>query len=416
MAEEQIINKLRFLRVGYKAPKTSKLKGIVSTESLFGTKAQSIFNYNTRYCKEKEDNEYNYDSLFTYETRYSDKKNYTITKHGPLDTKEKIEQFRKMGSETLSNKGDVLYETIISIKDTEIAKKYNMLGSKGFGEVANKIMDRWLKKCGFDPENIEWFLDYHPDNRSSIEPHPHMHLCFFEKKQTRDRCKLPLSRLNDFKQMFASKMAERDIDTKSVIKKYLSEADSEKQLFKEALEKCNISKVKSVRDLWKVLPRTGRLQYDSTNMIGFRPAVDRVVDNLLKTEEFKQPYEKYISKLKEYDNMINKISGNEGQNVTSFKEITEDKKLRKEVAQFILQKKKDYDSEIKYSNFSRDKHGIKLGVGPLTKKLGTRKNYSTKAEHHVHKFINGALMSRQREIEEEIEKFLKASQPDYQNY
>lgn len=414
MAKEEIINKLRFLRVGYLAPK-SRYHGIITNETLFGTGKLSTFNYNTRYCKEEEDKDYQYDSLFNYEARYSDKKNFTITKHGPLDTKEKIEQFRQMGIETLKDKGNVMYESIISLANTEIAKKYNMLGSKGFGEVVDKVMDNWLKKCGFEPDNVEWFLDYHPDNRTSKEPHPHMHMCFFEKTQTRDRCKIPVSKLNDFKQMFATKMAKRCMSNSKEMNKLLTGSDKDREAIKTSLKNCNIAKIKNVRDLWKVLPSSGRLQYNSVNMINFRPAIDKVVDNLLKTPEFKEKYNSYVDKLKEYDTMVNKISGNSGQQLDSFKQVTEDKKLRTEIAQFILSKKKEYDYEINYDNFTKNKHGKKLSAISISKKLNSRKNYRTNSERYVHKFVNGALASRQREIEDEIEKFLKATQNEYEN-
>lgn len=405
----EIINKVWFYSVGSLAPKGSRYKGIISADTLFGSGDMTIFEYNTRYAREKEDKDFKYDQLFEYNARYNNDVGFTYTSDGYLDTEDKLNKFKTDGYNTLNHNGALLWQIVFSPKDIETCQKYHLTSQKDYACVLDEVMPSFLKKYGFEPENVVWFEDFHPDNRTSIEPHPHIHLCFYEKVQTKTKGKLPKSALADFKTMMANKMLKRSgsIEYQNVLK----DVNFKYKAIKDRVNNVNLDNVKSIKDLYSVLPKTGRLQFNSTNNIPFRKAELRVVDNLLEQPEFKDLYDSYVNDLKKWDAMINRVDGN---GEPSLKQITEVRKLKEDIANKILQHKKDYIDETKYENYTKNKEGKKLSHhGAISKNLDNRKLKITNTERKIHRFINGAIAKRQQEIEDEIEKYLKSTEPSY---
>lgn len=403
----EAINKVRFLIMGSPAPKGRRFKGTVTANSIFGS--DGLFEYSSRYAKEESDKDFNYDSIFDYSGRYADNKiNFTMSSDGKLDSKEKINNFIQKGKETLNKDGSILWEFIFSPKDIMTSDKYNLSNQNDYAAVISKIMPNFLSKAGFNPHNVAWWQDYHPENRTSIEPHPHIHLFFYEINQDRTRGKLKQKDLNLFKRLMANEMLKRQDNTK--YRDILNDINLNKKLLLDYSKKFDLSKVKSVRDLYKVLPSTGRLQYNSANMIGYRNAIDKVVDELLYSDDCKDAWLSYNNSLNKYDNLINRINGGD----ISTRKETEISKLRVEIANYILSEKKNYTSNKDF--FKNDLISKKTGKPVESKK---QVQLSIKAKENprgIKRFINGALAQRQREIEQEIEEFLKNINKGFENY
>ncbi|MBR0419883.1 MAG: hypothetical protein IJI66_12040 [Erysipelotrichaceae bacterium] len=200
-----LIMKARYFRIGQSAPKNSCFKGTVTPTSIFGG-SNSYFSYTERF----NDIEKNRDqSLLDYTGRYG----YTMTSDGLLDSDEKKKAFKDKGMESLSKEGSVVYELIVSMKDYNTADQYHLSNQDQFSVAIDKIMPSYIRSLGLDPDNVSWWEDFHPENRTSITPHPHIHLLFFENEpsHTFDHLygKLPKKSLNTFKQMFANEMINR---------------------------------------------------------------------------------------------------------------------------------------------------------------------------------------------------------------
>lgn len=400
----EAINKVRYLIVGNPAPPNSRFKGTVTADTIFGS-GMSVFNYSSRYAKEESDQDFNYESIFDYAGRYADNKiNFTMSSEGKLDTKEKIASFIEHGKSVLDKDGQILWEFVFSPKDIETSDKYHLSNQSDYAAVISKIMPGYLKQCGFDPNNISWWEDYHPDNRTSIEPHPHIHIYFFENNQERTRGKLKQKDLNLFKRLMANEMIKRE--DKSQYREIFNNVNMNKAKILNYSKKFKLNEIESVKDLYRVLPSSGRLQYNSANMIPYRKAIDRVVNEILNSDECKDAWESFQKSLSQYEELSNRINGGN----LSLRKQTETKKLKVEIANYILSEKKNFIEENSYENITRDSSGRSFSRKTIKQNMDSRGQNTVK----IKRFINGMVAQRQREIEDEIEEFLRNIQKGYE--
>lgn len=393
----QFINKARYFRMGQEAPRNSCFKGTVTPQSIFGG-AGSYFDYTERYVGKEAD------SLMNYTGRYGS----TVSSDGDLNTQEKIEVFKEKGIEALSKDGAVCYEFVLSMKDYDTASNYNIVNQEQFSSVIKMIMPSYLKSIGLDPNNVSWWEDFHPENRTSTIPHPHVHILFFENELTgtfdKTYGKLPKKSLDDFKRMFANQLLKREYSGK--YSELFRDINVSRQNILEKTKHTDLSKVKDLRDLYAVLPSSGRLQINSANMVPYREAVFRVVDNLLSSKECRKEWESYLNALDRYDREIDSKTGDA---VSSRKEI-EIAKIREQIANHILSGRKGFERENGYDKVleNRNHKEIEGNKGKIYKDTDIVRSRLSERNSSipVKRVINGLLAQRQREIENEIEQYL----------
>lgn len=399
-----LICKARYFRIGNPAPKNSCFKGTVTPKSIFGGSG-SYFSYIQRYNdKGKED------SLIDYTGRYG----CTMTSDGYLDTEEKKKAFKEKGLECLSKEGSVVYEIICSMESYEKASDYSLTNQDQFSAVVTRIMPSYIRSLGLDPNNVSWWEDFHPENRTSITPHPHIHLLFFENEpsHTFDHLygKLPRKSLNDFKRMFGNEMIKRQDYGK--YRELFDEIDLTKRHVLEKVQHINFENVESVKDLYAILPDHGRLQINSAHMAPYRDVIYKVVDNLLETKQCKKAWSDYKDALLEYDYQINRNSYSK----VSDRSDNEIARTRNQIANMILKGKKDITYETRYDRvLSNDNHSYKEGnKGEIYKDPSiVRDRLSSRNPDKVMtKGISAFLAQRQREIEQEIEEFLEMNKEE----
>ena len=392
-----LICKARYFRIGETAPRNSCFKGLVTPSSIFGGSG-SYFNYTERY-NGKEDK-----SLLDYTGRYG----YTMTSDGYLDTKEKKEAFRSKGLECLQKSGSVVYEIICSMESYEKAADYSLTNQDQFSTVVTKIMPSYIRSLGLDPNNVSWWEDFHPENRTSITPHPHIHLLFYENEpsHTFDHLygKLPKKSINAFKRMFGNEMIKRQDN--SIYRDTFQAIDLTKRHVLEKIQHINFENVQSVKDLYAVLPEHGRLQINSANMVPYKDVIYKVVDNLLESEQCSLAWNNYLGSLRKYDYQVNRISHDDVSNRSE----TEIVKTKEQIANILLQGKKDFIKafdyeEVVYNNNYKENDGDKgfLYKDPsiIRDRLSSRN-----PDIPITKGIGSLLAKRQKEIEQEIEKYL----------
>ena len=389
--------KVRYFRIGEDAPKNSCFKGTVTPKSIFGGSG-SYFDYCERYV-DKENK-----SLMNYTGRYG----YTMTSDGYLDTKEKSESFKANGTEALNKPGAVLYEFVVSMPDYDRANNYNLVSQEQFAPVISNIMPVYLKSIGLDPNNVSWWEDFHPENRTSVTPHPHIHLLFFENEPsgTFDKSygKLSKKAIDKFKIMFGNEMLKRE--DQGLYRDLFRNINESRKYVLDNLKHTDLNRVKSLKDLYAVLPKSGRLQINSANMAPYRETVLKVVDDLLNSKECRETWEKYLSSLDKYERRVNAKSG---QSISVRKEM-EISKLKDQIANYILSNRKGYIMENSYNSILKNRN-YKISDGShgkvykdssiVRERLSTRNStVSTK------RAINGLVAKRQREIEREIDMYL----------
>lgn len=394
-----LICKARYFRIGQKAPKNSCFKGTVTPVSIFGS-SNSYFNYTERYNDKAMENS----SLIDYTGRYKN----TMTSEGFLDSDEKRKAFKEKGLECLSKEGSVVYEIICSMESYEKADEYSLSNQDQFSTVVSKIMPSYIRTIGLDPKNVTWWEDFHPENRTSITPHPHIHILFYEDEPSHsfDQLygKLPKKALSSFKQMFANEMIKRK--DYSRYRDTFKDIDIMKRKIIEKVRHINFENVKTVKDLYAVLPEEGRLQVNSVHMKPYRDTIYKVVDDLLESKQCRQCWHSYVDSLKRYDNMIN----NQNYYEVSSRGETEIAKTRQQIANLILQGKKDVVKDNSYERILYNEN-YKSADGDKGKTYKdpsiVRDRLSSRSPSvSLKKGINSLLARRQREIENEIEEYL----------
>ena len=393
----QFINKARYFRIGQQAPKNSCFKGTVTPQSIFGG-AGSYFDYTERYAGKEND------SLMSYTGRYG----ATVSSDGNLESKEKIEAFKQKGIKALSKDGAVCYEFILSMKDYDTASSYSIVNQEQFSSVIKMIMPSYLKSIGLDPNNVSWWEDFHPENRTSTVPHPHVHILFFENEPTgtfdRTYGKLPKRSLDDFKRMFSNQLLKREYSGR--YRELFEDINVSRQKILEKTKHTDLSRVGNLKELYAVLPSSGRLQINSANMIPYREAVYSVVDSLLSSKECREEWKNYLDALDRYDREIDSKAGSS----VSARKDAEVGKIKEQIANLILSGRKGYEEENSYEKVlentnHKESEGNKGRIYKDTDIVRSRLS-GRNSSLPVKRLVNGLLAQRQREIEQEIDQYL----------
>ena len=403
-----LIVKARYFRIGQSAPKNSCFKGTVTPSSIFGG-SNSYFSYTERYSDIEKDKG---GSLLDYTGRYG----YTMSSEGLLDSEEKKKAFKQKGMECLSKEGSVVYELIVSLKDFDTADDYHLSNQEQFSIAIDKIMPSYIRSLDLDPDNVSWWEDFHPENRTSITPHPHIHLLFYENEPSHSfdhlYGKLPKKSLNDFKRMFANEMIKRQDQSK--YRELFDDINISKTKVLDRVRHIDLDRVKTVRDLYAVLPDKGRLQINSYHMAPYRETIYKVVDRLLESKECRKQWNSYKEALQRYDSMNShrywSLETGDYYWQRSDRGKREIAKTKKQIANLILQGKKDfirdnsYDrllSNDNYSSADGDKGKIYKDPSIVRDRLSSRN-----PDRSIRKGISGLLAKRQKEIEKEIDQYL----------
>ncbi|MBQ3993604.1 MAG: hypothetical protein II638_01990 [Erysipelotrichaceae bacterium] len=174
----------------------------------------------------------------------------------------------------------------------------------------------------------------------------------------------------------------------------------------DRVKNINLDNVKTVRDLYAILPEEGRLQINSVHMAPYRETIYRVVDDLLESKKCREQWHSYIDSLKRYDDIIDSLNRYE----KSARKETEIAKTREQIANTILKAKKDFTRDSSYEKIlSNENHrSIDGEKGKIYKdpSIVRDKLSSRNPEPNVKRLINGLLAKRQKEIEQEIEEYL----------
>ena len=204
--------------------------------------------------------------------------------------------------------------------------------------------------------------------------------------------------------MFGNEMLKRE--DQGVYRDLFNNINESRRFVLDNLKHTDLNKVKTLKDLYAVLPKSGRLQINSANMAPYRETVFRVVDDLLNSKECKETWDNYLFSLDRYERQVNRKAGSD---ISSRKDM-EISKLKDQIANYILSSRKGYLEENSYGsvlknrnyNISEGNRGKEYKDASIVRgRLSTRNStVSTK------RAINGLVAKRQREIENEIDQYL----------
>lgn len=337
-----VVTKMRFLEYGKPAPKNSGFKGTIDGATVFGKKGWMSYTARTDAVNPegKEVTQKKDSSFLGYSGREAAEKGYTMSSYGFLDTEEKRDKFKEACHKAFNSDGDLIWDVVISFPDYEEAEKYGLKNQQNYGAFINAALMTFFKRIDMDPMNILWWEDYHSNTE-----HPHMHVCFMEKKHTRDRGKFTAKELRKLKYCIAKELTSREMQQNKIEKTFdspLREKDKQRLEVLEILKNADLDNINGIDDLIKVLPKKGRLQYGAYQIAPFRSAIDKITDSLLESDSLIDSYQSYLNYLKMLEKNVDEKTGS---HVATIKE-RELEQLHTDIGNIILK----YIKDIRMSN------------------------------------------------------------------
>ena len=327
------IEKVRFFEYGAKAPTDSRFTGTMNSEALIGW-----FEY-TSNDEKKEDHKnitLHEDGYFGYTSSHT---SGTFSSEGELVSEEQKNNLKKLIKKSFSKNGNLCWDYIISLESDIEAEECGLTTPLQWYSMVKAVLPKIFKEYGFDSSNMIWWFDVHRNTE-----HPHIHLTFLEKNQTRTHAKISKKQLENTKRFFWTEISARKDLTKLVEKNYIDFFKDKDNAFKELINSVDDSirtKKINLNVLYSLLPRTGRLQYNSFQLKSYRPLIDSVIDDIIEnTPDLQKQFNNFFEKVEMLEKAMNK-SGN----VSTIKEA-EMNKLRERIGNLILKNFKKRDEVI----------------------------------------------------------------------
>lgn len=308
MAENFILDKARFFEYGKPAPNGSRFRGMLDETALIGY---------YHYTEEKEKNDRNTELQNIHEggyLGYVNKDEYTFTSEGNgwLD-QDKKKEFEDILKNVFKKNGDLWWEQILSFKSDEISRSYGLETVEDYKSFIERCMPKMCKAMHLDPNNVVWWANRHIDTM-----HTHVHLNFSEKEKTRTEGKMSECELRRMKNIVATELMhlkeEKEIiDREFKINTFKNKDILYHELINAICKGAFDKDITGIHDLYNILPKDGRLSYNSFAMKPYRKAIDTVIDKILCDKEIKKYFDDYINilnRLNNYQNQLLSQSGN----------------------------------------------------------------------------------------------------------
>ncbi len=345
MGKADIIVDIYFLQYGKRAPMNSNFDKSLDMESLFGSVGWNSYTSRENATERSIEKYVPLGSFSEYTSRNnaidnsSNTSYFTMTNEGKVFDQQKRDEWIEHSKWAFSKKGDIAWEITVSLESYKKLEELQLKDQEDMAKITSIALTKTFKRLGMNPDNMIWWEDYHTNTK-----HPHMHITFLEKENTRARGKLTRKELKEVKRIFINEigarkkfLAENGINYQDVLK----EAEMTKRRIVSDINELDYSSFSDIINLYTQLPKYGRLQYNSSNMIPFREQLDDIVDRLLKKESISEEYRSFIDKLDQLADVMDAM-GNE--KISTIKE-SEDKKLRIQIANSILNEFKHLDGK-----------------------------------------------------------------------
>ena len=268
------------------------------------------------------------------------------------------------------------------------------------------IIPKLILDNDMDLTNTCWYASSHIDTDN-----PHLHICLFEKEQRYKKDTLNKKSIKFLKSNIASYL----IDNTSFYK----EQDYLFLGLDYKIRKSNFTKVeqdlffsdkfrkslnKDLLNLYKKLPKKGRLQYNSKNLNKCRDDLDRIIDKILYHDKIKYDFEKYYHHLEEIEREQKKMYGNSKNNNYIENKMN---RLYSKIGNDILYNYKVYNST---DFLKRQKEFLKVNIMNMDFRSRNLKKNSTILKHATELYKLGKLADlSDSEIKILINKWVKKS-------
>ncbi len=337
-----IIPFIRNLVIGKPAPKGSRFKGIITTETILGD--NSYWDYLEKQNILDNNKSSNFKNYFDYTNKISEKETnniYTHTHLGAIKTKEQYEEFKKNERKYIVN-GNTVFDFVISLESLKAAEKYNLFDCKDWYDKVDLLIPKIAKEFYLNKEDINFKCNYEI-NEKKIDTdniQPHIHLTFWFNKNFKQISTINKKTFKNIKKHIHNIFIENEFDTINILEKnlYINEINQSLKLLKNDFQfSLKNEEIKNeINNFLKKLNSQGRLQYNSFHLKEHKKELDTIVKNILTNTSLKKYYEKYLKDLENYDTKRNE---NIGVNVYNLKE-TKLEELYEHIGNKILRLKK----------------------------------------------------------------------------
>ena len=219
-----------------------------------------------------------------------------------LCSKERIAELKNGFKNTKSH----IWHGLITFEEL-FGKKYCNSYEKAY-ELIKSEFPKFLTRAGFDKNNIEWFAGFHENT-----DHRHIHFAFYEKVPQRIKQN---SSKKEFSQGMVSITSIKKM--KMYCEQFLTE-NKENKIYNKRKDLMNDFKEsgkrpikgeygRKMKEIILLLPTTGRVSYDSENMLFMKNKIDYLVDLMIKqNSKVNATYQTFITMLLDKDESIRRM-------------------------------------------------------------------------------------------------------------
>ena len=297
-----------------------------------------------------------YSNKETYLTE--DDETFLWTSNGDILKKDALAKVKDM-----SNKG-LFWRGFISFP-SDFALEHGLVTKIDFYSLTNNIMPSLIVDMGLDINNVEWLCALHRDTPS----HPHIHFCIYEKIPTKKIGQYPKSVIYNCKSNIANYLIDnrkfyelRDQTftniTGSISKNELNKIRSQRLFSDKYRKELN----KMLLNFYDTLPKKGRLQYNSKNMIMYKKDLDSIIEYILLHDSVKYDYAKYLRLFETHQKELNDLYGQSDSNKNRKYYNDQLNRLYAKIGNEILQNYKRYQA---MSFMDREKEFLKKHIQEL---------------------------------------------------
>ena len=284
------------------------------------------------------------------------------------------------------NNEGIMWQQVLSF-DNDYLKKHNFLtennelDDRSIQHATRKMMTSQLKERGM-LGNVEWSASIHR-NTDNI----HVHVAYVEKNIKTKRGKIKQGVLDKSKASFLQAFINRSIEKQTI------SSMQEKVLsnMKYTHEASRI--VSELQRLSQVLPKSGRMQYHSTNMDLYRTQLDTSITRLLHTV-MKDEYQAFKESVQVEEAFYLESYGEGNRHLYEKYLANKKQELYGKVGNVLLSGVKDYREQEKVYKLEQ------ITQKNAKKKLKARANHSKQHHDMSKKILQKAIKEMQHQIKQ----------------
>lgn len=344
--------------------------------------------------------------------KYADNKSFLNEDSEYFVWDEKGDINPKLDLSEYSNNGFV-WDFVLSFPP-DFAINNGLITKSDYFDLTKQIMPKLIIDMNLKLYNTCWYASLHRNTDN-----PHLHIVLFEKNKTISRGLVPKYALYNMKSNIANYLIDnkefyelRDrvfsSITGGVSLKELTKVKNQKLYSDDFRRTLN----KKMLSFYEIIPKQGRLQYNSKNMSMYKKELDEIIEYILSHDSVKYNYANYLRLLEEHQRELTAIYGNTKDNLNRKYCNDQLNKLYSKIGNEILSNYKIYQS---MDLMEREKSFLKKHINELQFK--SRSDYSkVETKENIAKCLYKiCLMAdlNDNEIKKVFARWLKKSKYDF---